>query len=260
VIDVPNSINKTIVLVQKHGMNAVKAFSAVDPLSMHKMLRTLNDEVFDQVIKDGPEAFAALSRWTEKELLEHGDELAERAMKDATVLKDVKTLIKKGPIDPDNLTAEQKLLIEKIAANSTFNADGTKVVVGKWVGLDGGFLQRAKETGSLHYSPHPDLWGLFKELENQNEVAWLINQKVIQTGIGKGLPFEYTLNGVPLDVLDNERAAIKAIFSGLTEKEIKQELMSDYLPVRMKELLELKKGGFTAIFDEMNNSYIIKKQ
>jgi hypothetical protein len=131
--------------------------------------------------------------------------------------------------------------------------------LGKWVDLNGGFVQRAKEVGAVHYNPHPDLWKLFGKLENQNEVAWLVNKQVIQTGIGKGLPFEYTLNGIPLDVIDNERAAINAIFSGQTEKEIKQELMSEYLPVRIRELQELKEAGFTANFDEINNSYIIKK-
>jgi hypothetical protein len=214
----------------------------------------------DDVVQQGSDALAAFSGWSEKEQKEHGKDLAARAAKDAEVLADVKTLISKGPIDPKNLTNEQKLLIEKIAANSTFYADGKKVVVGKWVGLDGGFLKRANETGSLHYSPHPDLWGLFDKLENQNEVAWLINKQVIQTGIGKGLPFEYTLNGTLAKDIGNERAAIKAIFSGQTEEIIKRKLKSDYLPVRMRELQELKNAGFDLTFNEMNNSYSLIKR
>jgi hypothetical protein len=131
--------------------------------------------------------------------------------------------------------------------------------LGKWVDLNGGFVQRAKEVGAVHYNPHPDLWKLFGKLENQNGVAWLVNKQVIQTGIGKGSPFEYTLNGIPLDFIKKERAAIEAIFSGQAEDVIKKKLKLDYLPVRMRELKELKEVGFTASFDEISNSYIIKK-
>jgi hypothetical protein len=253
------SINTAISLVQKYGYDAVIVLKAVEPKAAAKVFRTVDKNILDDVVKQGSDAIAAFSGWTEKELKEHAKELAARAAKDAEVLNDVKTLVGKGPIDIRNLTDEQRLLIEKIAANSTFNVDGKKIVVGKWTGLDGGFLGRAKETGSLHYSPHPDLWGLFDKLENQNEVAWLINKQVIQTGVGKGLPFEYTLNGILAKDIGNERAAIKAIFSDQTEETIKRKLKSDYLPVRMRELQELKNAGFDLTFDEMNNSYSLIK-
>ena len=111
----------------------------------------------------------------------------------------------------------------------------------------------------MHYSPHPDLWTLFGKLDNQNEAAWLINEQVIQTGIGKGLPFEYTLNGILAKDIGNERAAIKAIFSDQTEEIIKRKLKSDYLPVRMRELQELKNAGFDLVFNEIDNSYSLIK-
>ena len=257
--DEVSTINKAIALIQKHGDDAVKALKAVKSEAVEKVLRTVDESILDDVIHQGSDAFTAFSSWTEKELRDHGKDLAARAAKDAEVLNDVKILVSKGPIDPKNLTGEQKLLIEKIAANSTFNADGPQAVIGKWVGLDGGFLKQARETGSLHYSPHPDLWELFDGLDNQSEVAWLINEQVIQAGIAKGLPFEYTLNNIHPDLIDNEHAAIKAIFSGKNEKIIKRKLNSDYLPVRMSELKELKKAGFNLKFDETINSYIIKK-
>jgi hypothetical protein len=254
-----DAINKAVALVQDYGDDAVKALKVIDPDVAAKVLRTVDKNIFDDVIQQGPDAFAAFSGWSEKELKDHGKDLAARAAKDAETLNDVKTLVSKGPIDPTNLTDEQKLLIERIAANSTFYVDSNKVVVGKWVGLDGGFLKRAKETGALHYSPHPDLWPLFGKLDNQTEAAWLINKQVIQTGIEKGLPFEYTLNDISLDLIDNERAAIKAIFSGQTEELVKRKLNSDYLPVRMSELKELKEAGFNINFDEISNSYILTK-
>ena len=102
------------------------------------------------------------------------------------------------------------------------------------------------------------MWKLLGGLgeENQAEVAWLINQQVVQTGINKGLPFEYTLNGVPTESAMTELTAVQAIFSGKPDKEIMRILKSDYLPIRMKELQELQKAGYEFVFDEINNSYI----
>lgn len=252
------SINKATTLIQKYGDDAIKALTAVKPEAAAKVLRSVDESILDDIIRQGSDAFAAFSGWTEKELKDHGKDLVARATKDAEVLNDVKTLVSKGPIDPKNLTKEQKFLIDKIAANSTFIADGKQIVVGKWVGLDGGFLKIARETNSLHYSPHPDLWGLFKGLENQNEAAWLINQKVIQNGVGKGLPFEYTLDGIPEKILDNERDAVDAIFSGKpSDDEIMQLLKSDYIPVRIRELQELSQSGYKLDFNDASQSYIL---
>jgi len=253
------SVNKLVALVQKYGDDAVKALKAVKPETAAKVLRSVDENILDDVVRQGSDAFAAFSGWTEKELKEHGKDLAARATKDAEVLNDVKTLISKGPIDPKNLTDEQKRLIEKIAANSTYYVDGEKVVVGKWVGLDGGFLMRAKETGSLHYSPHPDLWELFGKLDNQNEAAWLINKQVIQTGIDKGLPFEYTLSGIKPDNLIDEANGIEAIWKNATDDEIMDAMKLDYVPVRIQELKELYKDGYQFSIDSITNSYILIK-
>ncbi len=164
----------------------------------------------------------------------------------------------KVQLTPENLTDEQKLLIEKIAANSTFNVDGKKIVVGKWVGLDGGFLRRARETGSLHYGPHPDLWPLFGELKNQqDEVAWLINKQVIQTGVDKGLPFEYTLDGILTKDIPQEKDVIEMLFEGASDLEIMDELEITYIAIRWKELRELKIAGYKFAFDKDNNSFLI---
>jgi hypothetical protein len=171
----------------------------------------------------------------------------------------VKKLISLGPIDPKNLTDEQKALIDEIAENSTQYGDEGQVVLGKWIDYANGFVAYAQQTGSVHYNPHPDMWDLLGGLggQNQADIAWLINQRVLQTGIDKGLPFEYTLNGIPADMIGNEQAAIRAIFSGKTEAEIQQLLKLDYLPVRMQELLELKMAGYEISFDAATNSYVL---
>jgi Big-like domain-containing protein len=248
-------------LIQDYGPSAIKVLSAVDPSSAQKLLGTLDDDVLDYALDQGPDAVAALSRWTEKDLEEHGLELALRAEKDAKVLADVQKLVSLGKMDPQHLTAEQLELINQIAANSTQYSDEGQVVLGKWVDIGDGFIQTAKDTGSVYYSPHPDMWNILGELgsENQSDVAWLVNQQVIQTGINNGLPFEYTLNGISEDFIDNENAAVQAIFSGKTDEEIKKILGSSYLPARMKELQELQDAGYQFTFDSLNNSYVLIK-
>jgi hypothetical protein len=236
-------------LLRKHGNDATD-------------LVVLDDDVLDYVMQQGPDAVEALSRWSKADLLAHGPELALRAKKDAEVLASIKKLSSSGPIDPKHLTKEQKALIEAIAANSTQYADNGQVVLGKWVDNSSGFVQTAQDTGSVHYNPHPDMWTMLGRLGDakQEEVAWLINKQVVQKGIDKGLPFEYTLNGIPTDKILNEGRAVEAIFAGATDEEIMRILRSDYVPVRMKELKELQKAEYKITFDDVNNSFILVPQ
>ena len=246
-------------LVKQYGTPAVKVLTSVGPEAAETLLKTLDDDVLDYAIKEGPDAVEALSLWSADELETHGAELALRAKKDAKVLSDVKKLIALGPIDPKHLTDEQRVLIDAIAANSTQYADEGQVVLGKWVDISNGFVETAQDTGSVHYNPHPEMWNLLGGLgqENQGEVAWLINQQVVQTGINNGLPFEYTLNGVPAKIVENEHNAIEAIFAGKNDVEILKALDVKVMPIRMKELTELKNAGYKLVFDEINNSYIL---
>ena len=225
-------------------------------------LVVVDDDVLDYVMQQGDDAVAAFSRWSKEELLAHGPELALRAKKDAEVLASIKKLTSSGPVDPNNLTAAQKELLQAIAANSTQYADNGQVVLGKWVDISNGFVQTAQDTGSVHYNPHPDMWTMLGNLgeAKQEEVAWLINKQVVQNGIAKGLPFEYTLNGIPTDAITQESAAVRAIFSGRSDTEIMDILQTDYLSVRIKELQELQKAGYEFTFDNVNKSFILVKK
>ena len=94
--------------------------------------------------------------------------------------------------------------------------------------------------------------------------AWLVNEQVIQTGIDKGLPFEYSFNGLSSDKLEFEEYAIEKIWEGWTSKEmiytnVKESLGIDYVPVRVKELVELYSVGYIYSFDSITNSYILIK-
>lgn len=246
-------------LVKDYGISAVKVMEAVDPEAARNLLKTLDDDVLDYALEQGPDAVSALSRWSAEDLRKHGVELALRAKKDAKALADVKKLLALGPIDPKHLTPEQRKLINEIAANSTQYADEGQVVLGKWVDSSSGFVEAAQDTGSVHYNPHPDLWNMLGDLgqESQDEVAWLINRQVVQTGINKGLPFEYTLSGIPVDKISREKAAFEAIFDGASNTELMSILKTDYLPVRIQEILELQKAGYKFSFDKVTNSYIL---
>ena len=246
-------------LIESYGDYAVEVMQTVNPQQAKKLLQSLDDDVLDYALEQGPDAVAALSKWSPKDLRLYGPQLALRAKKDAKALAAVKKLKSLSPIDPKNLTKEQKALLEIIAANSTQYAEEGQVVLGKWVDFGSGFVETAQNTGSLHYNPHPDMWKMLGELgeANQEEVAWLINKQVVQRGIDKGLPFEYSLNGISTKNIANEGKAIEAIFDGATEAEIMKILKSDKMPIRMKELQELQKAGYKIDFDAVNNSFIL---
>ena len=244
-------------LLQRYPDNAVKVLKALDPNSAEKILSSIDDDILDYALEQSPEALQALAGWSAKDLRSHGSELAMRAKDDANALANVRKLLDTRPIDPKNLTDEQKALVDAIAQYSTQYADGGQIVLGKWVDYGNGFVETARDTGSVHYNPHPDMWNIFGELgEKRDEVAWLVNQQVVQTGIRKGQPFEYTLNGVPDTLLESDQAAIRAIFSGKTSDQITDIFDGGYIPVRIREIQELQKAGYRYTFDEIKNSYI----
>lgn len=251
--------NDTVDLITKHGDNAIKVFSVaphVDTADL--LLKTLDDDVLESAVKQGSDAIAALSGWSEDELRKHGATLVQRARKDANVLSDIRKLVESGPVDPQKLTRRQKKLINAIAENSTQNADAGQIVLGKWVNYDEGFTQYARATGSAHYNPHPDMWNLLEGLgqENREEVAWLVNQRVIQTGISKNQLFEYSLTGISNTQIRREKQAVELVFSGASDTEIMRTLRVNNLPIRIKEIQELQKSGYEFVLDEMNNSMI----
>jgi len=258
--------NDAIDLINDHGLLAINVMKVVNPEDAKELLEVLDDDVLEYVVQQSPEAVDALSRWSTDDLTKYGQELALRAQKDANALAAAKKLVSSGPIDPKHLTEEQRALIKTIAENSTQYGDEGQVVLGKWVDQGSGFVEVAKDTGSVHYNPHPDMWDMLGELgnENQEEVAWLINRQVVQTGIDKGLPFEYSLNGIKPEKVDSEMDAIERIWEGAADIDtmyanVKEALGSSYVPIRMQELMELCNAGYTYSFDAASNSYILIK-
>jgi len=250
--------NDAVELIRKHGTPAVEILKTLDLEAAQILLTTLDDDVLNYAIDQGPDAVAALSGWSKTDLLEFGPELALRAKNDARVLQDIRKLVDLRPIDLKNLTDEQQGLINSIAEYSIqYNNEG-QIVLGKWVDYGNGFTRYARETGSIHYNPHPNMWKLLGDLgDKREETAWLVNKQVIQTGIDKGLPFEYTLEGVPSDDVFKEKNLVQLIFSGASDAEIKSTAGVNKLAIRWQELKELQKAGYEFVFDEINNSFVL---
>jgi hypothetical protein len=252
-------------LINSYGAPAVKVLEAVNVENAKRLLTSLDGDVLDYAVQQGPDAIWALSLWDDDLLKDKSmaPRLALRSGQDALVLNDVIKLITSGPVDPAKLTKEQQELLNAIARNSTQYPDELQVVVGKWINARSGFLEIAQSTGSVHYGPHPEVWNLLGALgtENQSEVAWLINQRVILTGVNKKLPFEYTLNGVDPEKVDNEIAMVEAIWKGANDNELLEifDPTAKKLPVRAQEIKELYKAGYELSFDTITNSFIFIK-
>ncbi|MBP6209774.1 MAG: Ig-like domain repeat protein [Anaerolineales bacterium] len=253
-----NEATDAIKLVKKFGTPAVKVLNAVDLDGATKLLENLDDDVLAYTLEKGEDAIYALSRWSELELKEFGPELALRAENDAIVIKAIDELVNSGPLDPKHLTREQDNLIKLIAECSTQYSDEGQIVLGKWVDYGHGFTKYARETGSVHYNPHPDMWNLFESLgkDKREDTAWLVNRQVIQNGIKKGLPFEYSFEGIQIKDENTELLAIQLIFSGETNEEIMTTLNLNYIPIRMKEIRELEEAGYDFAYDDVTKSFI----
>lgn len=241
----------------------LKVLRAVDDSDAAiKLFTTLDKDVLEYALEQGPDAVRALAKWDKTFLEEYGIELALRSGQDAKALQATKELISLGPIDPSNLTLRQQELIATIAENSVQQINKGQVVVGKWTTFDSGFSGYALDSSSIHYSQHPDLWPMLGEFgDKQSEVAWLINQKAIRSKIDESLPFEYTFKGIEPAKLDREMAAIEAIWNNAPDAEILDALTipDGNIPYRMKELQELYQAGYIYTYDEVYNSYIFVK-
>lgn len=258
----PNAIR----LIKRFDESAIELLKTMDVTSADNLLSNLEPDVLEYAIEQGPDALDALSRWKPKELEEFGMELAMRSKRDAQVMEDISKLISLGQLDPKKPTPEQKKLIQAIAENSMQYTENGQIVLGKWVDYGNGFTKVARETGSVHYNPHPDMWEMFGAFgdTNREEAAWLVNQQVIQIGVNRNLPFEYTLEGIPNDKIELDESAIEIIWRSEENRDviytnIKDDLGIDVVPVRVRELVELYLAGYTYSLDALSNSYVFIK-
>ncbi len=103
-----------------------------------------------------------------------------------------------------------------------------------------------------------------RNIKNGDELGSALIRMIEENLDIKGLPFEYTLNGLPPDKLEFEEYAIEKIWEGGSSKEIiydnvKESLGISIIPIRVKELVELYSAGYVYSFDSITNSYILIK-
>ncbi|KUI15375.1 hypothetical protein AU191_06545 [Mycolicibacterium acapulense] len=74
-----------------------------------------------------------------------------------------------------------------------------RVVLGKWDGLDGGYIGEARVNGGIYYDTGPDAWnaigdGLSKP--EANALGWIVNEQFLQTQMERGVPrIDYIVEG-----------------------------------------------------------------
>lgn len=129
----------------------------------------------------------------------------------------------------------------------------------------GGYIGYAKQSGAVYYHNHQGVWETLGELgkEQQAQIAWLINQKALQSYIERGVPFEYALKGLSVGEVEVENQVMEMIWKGESETDILNFLRGKYdvqkFSARWRELAELYRAGYQKTFDETINAYILIK-
>ncbi len=228
-------------LLQTYGDDAVKWVKTLENL--------VDEDVFEYVIEQGPDAVKAFSHWPEHLLREHGEELALRASSDAVALEAAEKLAKLGELN----SPEARELIETIAYYSV-QGNGNRLVLGKWIegSLDEGFMGVARADGSLFYGTNPGLSEIFKGINKPGgpDPFWEVNEQVLQIAVDFGWDVDYSLSGIDPENTDDEIEAIYALVSGATEDEVKELLPDKKFPFRFKELQFLIEHGYKLEFDD----------
>lgn len=91
-------------------------------------------------------------------------------------------------------------LAREVAHLSTHQfGDASRVVLGKWDGLDGGYIGEARSNGGIYYDTGPDTWkamGVGLSKPDANAVGWLVNEQFLQTQMERGIPrIDYIVEG-----------------------------------------------------------------
>jgi hypothetical protein len=242
-------------LVKEYGTSAVNVLKAVDVKSAQTLLTTLDDDVLDYTISQGPDAVAALSRWSEQDLAEFGPELAIRAERDAKVLNAIDELSKLD-IKTNDLATQVRIkeLINQIAENST-HGSGDRFVLGIWdndFGIAGGYVEEWRNSGGLIYQSHPDVYAELKKAfpDDYKDILWEINQSALEKQISNNTNFDYSLNGLSPDAVNNELVAIEAVRIGDWET-VLESLGGDR--ARMHEVELLFSSGYDYVIDPTTN-------
>ncbi|MCI0551447.1 MAG: hypothetical protein L0287_10855, partial [Anaerolineae bacterium] len=222
-------------------------------------LANISPEALNTAMDQGPDAVKALSYWRDAFLNNKmiGEELAERAGKDAIALGKLDELTRLTPSQLANLDQDPgKSLIREISSLSVQN-EGSFFVLGRYIdelGLEGGYAKKARELGAKYYYPHESVWNILGKLSpSQQQVVWdAIDAQAIRAGAENGSILKYTLKDALLpsdvDALTKLMELVPSHKLSQAERDalrntIDNELLGIYgktdpieLPDRMKEL------------------------
>ena len=244
--------DEAIDVVKEYGTPAVNLLRNLDPNSVEKLLKNLDEDVIEYAMAQGPDAVVALSYWPDDFLEKYGDELALRATQDARALE---AALKYAQLDDIN-TQEAKELLDIIAYNSIQNS-GDNLVLGKWISgtLDEGFIGAARADGALFYGTNPGIEEIFAKASNVDpeDLYWAVNNRVLEVVIEQEVRIDYSLSGLLAKDIPHEIDAIGAIQSGMTSGEVAEMFFEGQFPFRMKEVEVLVANGYTFAVDATNN-------
>ncbi|MFV9634411.1 hypothetical protein [Mycobacterium neumannii] len=122
-------------------------------------------------------------------------------------------------------------LAREVAQLSTHRfGDVDRVVLGKWDGLDGGYIGEARANGGIYYDTGPDTWnaigdGLSKP--DANAVGWLVNEQFLKTQMESGVArIDYIVEGTRFSSVDDVVRTDPDSFSAMEIKYLVQNAPS----------------------------------
>ncbi|WP_156616806.1 hypothetical protein [Mycobacterium sp. 852014-52144_SCH5372336] len=95
--------------------------------------------------------------------------------------------------------------LAELSTHQFGNAD--RVVLGKWDGLDGGYIGEARANGGIYYDTGPDAWnaigdGLSKP--EANALGWFVNEQFLQAQMERGVPrIDYVVEGTRFSSIED---------------------------------------------------------
>jgi hypothetical protein len=233
------------------GLTLLESFGDDSILMVNRLEAYMDVSTVKRTIRDGPESLQSLSYWSDEMLIQYGDELAERAARDAIALRAAEEL----SLLEDLAGPEARDLLTVIAQNS-IQGEGDRIVLGRWVpgSLDQGFIGTAREESALYYGPNPGLEAAFDHLDPaaQEDLFWAVNREALQQAVDLGWEIDYSLDGLdPVSRLEDIQA-VKALSMG--DLQTAESLYGGELPFRMREIDFLLDQGYEYQIDAEDNS------
>ncbi|RME60751.1 hypothetical protein D6779_01615, partial [Candidatus Parcubacteria bacterium] len=152
------------------------------------------------------------------------------------------------PTVEESVPPEVFRLIDEIARNQVFG-EGERLVIGKYDSQQTGYIGAARSGGGLYYNTNPAVWNALQEAfgPQAGEVAWLINQRVLELHAYEEPPV-FLNRGLSASALQDEIGKMEYVWRNPSDTELTN--------ARFLEIRWLRAQGFEMepIFDEAGNT------